>query len=181
MHAGRCLVQACRSSRRFVNHQLRLPGITRAYTTKSQLSQSPHDPLKPTTPVSSLGLPLSPQPSLALPRSSKPLQSSDLERLHRLSALNRPRAGSKEETDLLEGLNELVGLMEAVQAVDLPHEKGAVGELLTQGVGEVLIGEETEAERGDGEVEGRELLVWATRRKGDFYNSKAGKKAEEVE
>lgn len=71
--------------------------------------------------------------------------------------------------------------MEAVQAVDLPHEKGAVGELLTQGVGEVLIGEETEAERGDGEVEGRELLVWATRRKGDFYNSKAGKKAEEVE
>jgi hypothetical protein len=105
--------------------------------------------------------------------------SSDLERLHRLSALNPPLPGSKEEKELLEGLNELVGLMEAVKEVELPQGKETIGELLNQGVGEVIIGEETGVERGTGEVEGRELLGWATRRKGDYYHSKAGKRAEE--
>jgi hypothetical protein len=69
--------------------------------------------------------------------------------------------------------------MEAVKAVELPEGKEAVGELLNQGVGEVVIGEETGTDRVTGEVEGRELLGWATRRKGDYYHSRAGKKTEE--
>jgi len=113
------------------------------------------------------------------PKSTQPLLSSDIERLHRLSALNPPHSGSKEEKELLEGLNELVGLMEAVKAVQLPEGKEAVGELLNQGVGEVIIGEKTGTDRVAGEVEGRELLGWATRRKGDYYHSKAGKRAGE--
>jgi len=112
-------------------------------------------------------------------KSTQPLISSDLERLHRLSALNPPPSGSKEEKELLEGVNELVGLMEAVKAVQLPEGKEAVGDLLNQGVGEVVIGEETGTDRGTGEVEGRELLGWATRRKGDYYLSRAGRKIEE--
>jgi hypothetical protein len=179
MHTGRTVQQIGRLSRRCISYQSRHFGTTRSYTTKSQQSKSPHDPLKPTIPTSNLGLPLTPQPALTSPKSTQPLLSSDLERLHRLSALNPPLPGSKEEKELLEGLNELVGLMEAVKAVQLPEGKEAVGELLNQGVGEVVIGEETGGERGSGEVEGRELLGWATRRKGDYYHSKAGKRAEE--
>jgi hypothetical protein len=69
--------------------------------------------------------------------------------------------------------------MGAVKAVQLPEGKEAVGELLNQGVGEVVIGEETGTNRVTGEVEGRELLGWATRRKGDYYHSRAGKRTEE--
>ena len=114
------------------------------------------------------------------PKSTQPLLPSDLERLHRLSALNPPLPGSKEEKELLEGLNELVGLTEAVKAVQLPEGKEAVEELLNRGVGEVDIGDETGTDRGTGEVEGRELLRWATRRKGDYYHSRAGKRTEEI-
>ena len=113
------------------------------------------------------------------PKSTQPLVSSDLERLHRLSALDPPPPGTKEEKELLKGLNELVGLMEAVKEVELPQGKEAVGELLNQGVGEVVIGEETGTDRVTGEVGGRELLGWATRRKGDYYHSRAGRKIEE--
>jgi hypothetical protein len=180
MHAGRTLGHVARLSQRSASCQMRCLITTRMYTTKSQQSQPPHDPLKPTIPISDLGLPLSPQPALTSPKSTQPLLSSDLERLHRLSALNPPPPGSKEEKELLEGLNELVGLMEAVKAVQLPEGKEAVGELLNRGVGEVVIGEETGVERGTGEVEGRELLRWATRRKGDYYHSRAGKRTEEI-
>lgn len=138
-----------------------------------------HDPLKPSIPVSKLGLPLSPQSTPVTSTSTQPLSPSDLERLHRLSALNPPPPGSAEEQELLEGLNELVGLMEAVKAVQLPEGKDAVQHLLNRGVGEVVIGEET-GEKGEKErVEGRELLNWATRRKGDYYHSRAGKRVDE--
>jgi hypothetical protein len=102
-----------------------------------------------------------------------------MERLHRLSALNPPLPGSAEEKELLEGLNELVGLMEAVKAVELPEGKDAVQKLLNRGVGEVVIGQDTGGEGEKEKVEGRELLKWATRRKGDYYHSKAGKRADE--
>lgn len=67
--------------------------------------------------------------------------------------------------------------MEVVKDVQLPQGKDALGELLTQGVGEVIIGENTVQDRDEGQVGGRELLGWATSRKGDYYHSKAGKKA----
>jgi len=70
--------------------------------------------------------------------------------------------------------------MDAVKAVELPEGKEALGELLNQGVGEVVIGEDTGEARECGDVEGRELLKWATRRKGDYYHSKAGKRLEET-
>jgi hypothetical protein len=70
--------------------------------------------------------------------------------------------------------------MEAVKAVQLPEGKEAVGELLYQGVGEVVIGEKTGEKRENAEVEGRALLEWATRRKGDYYHSKAGKRVEDI-
>lgn len=180
MHAGGSLGHIGRLCRRCSRYQSRHFVATRRYTAKSHQPGSPHDPLKPTSPTSNLGLPLNPQPALVSPKLKQPLLSSDLERLHRLSALNPPLSGSKEETELLDGLNELVGLMEAVKAVQLPEGKEAVGELLNQGVGEVVIGEETGTERENGEVEGRQLLGWATRRKGDYYHSKAGKKVEEI-
>jgi Arc/MetJ family transcription regulator len=180
MHTGRTVEQLGRLSRRCISYQSRHFDTTRTYTTKSQQFKSPHDPLNPTIPTSNLGLPLIPQPALNSLRSTQPLVSSDLERLHRLSALNPPLPGSKEEKELLEGLNELVGLMEAVKAVQLPEGKEAVGELLNRGVGEDVIGEETGTDRGTGEVEGRELLRWATRRKGDYYHSRAGKRTEEI-
>jgi hypothetical protein len=78
-------------------------------------------------------------------------------------------------------LNELVDLMEAVKAVELPGGKEAVGQLLNQGVGEFVIGEDTGAERTGEEVKGRELLGWATRRKGDYYHSKAGKRINDAQ
>jgi hypothetical protein len=68
--------------------------------------------------------------------------------------------------------------MEAVKAVNLPEGESAVRDLLTPGVQEVVVGENS-GEGGVGEeVKGRELLGWATRRKGDYYHSKAGKRAD---
>jgi hypothetical protein len=101
-----------------------------------------------------------------------------------LSALDPPTKGSKEEEDLLKGLNELVGLMEVVKAVELPEGKDAIGELLTQGVSEVVIGEHTGEDigsAGEDTARGRELLQWATRRKGDYYHSKAAKRSSDSE
>lgn len=151
-----------------------------------------HNPLRPRIPTTDLGLPLHPQ-SHALPSVPASLISSlDLARLHRLSALNPPKPGSEDEKELLGDLNELVGLMEGVKSVELPQEKEALGELLTQGVGEVVIGVntglDTDKESQDlkvkngrkvegGEVTGRRLLAWATGRKGDYYHSKASKRA----
>lgn len=139
-----------------------------------------HDPLRPKIPISDLGLPLESQPAPlpTIPQST--LLSADLERLHRLSALDPPEKGSQEEKDLLRGLNELVGLMEVVKEVQLPVGKDTIGELLTQGVGEVVIGEHTGGERETEAVNGRELLQWATRKKGDYYHSKAAKRANEA-
>lgn len=69
--------------------------------------------------------------------------------------------------------------MEAVKAVQLPEGKDAVQNLLNRGVGEVVIGEETGEKGEKEEVEGRELLEWATRRKGDYYHSRAAKRLDE--
>jgi hypothetical protein len=175
-----------------IGRSARLTGISRVTTqyptpvhaVRSQSSQSgskSHNPHPPPNPVSNLGLPLEPQPAPipTIPRST--LKSADLERLHRLSALDPPTKGSQEEEDLLKGLNELVGLMEVVKGVELPQGKEAIGELLTQGVGEVVIGEHTGGEREGEAVNGRELLQWATRKKGDYYYSKAAKRSNDAE
>ena len=69
--------------------------------------------------------------------------------------------------------------MEAVNAVQLPEGKDAVQNLLNRGVGEVVIGEETGEKAEKDGVEGRELLKWATRRKGDYYHSRAAKRMDE--
>lgn len=101
-----------------------------------------------------------------------------LSRLHRLSALNPPPPNSHEELKLLDELNNLVSLMEGVKDVQLPLDKEEIASLLSEGVGEVHIGDETEDKdedtgmgdrvRDDGKS-GRELLDWATRRTGDYY------------
>lgn len=143
--------------------------ISSKYTTS-------HDPLRPSVPTDNLGLPLEPQPVPIPCTNSTAITSADLARLHRLSALDPPANGSEEEARLLRGLNELVGLMEEVKSVKLPTGQEALGELLTQGVGEITIGEHTGQQRDEGQVRGQALLGWATSRKGDYYHSKAGKK-----
>lgn len=150
--------------------------MRRSFSHTRYISSKTSNPLRPSVPTNDLGLPLDPQP-IALPTTSETIKFTDLARLHRLSALIPPESNSQEETDLLRGLNELVGLMEVVKAVELPQGSEAMGELLTQGVGEVIIDEHTVQERDEGKVGGRELLGWATSRKGDYYHSKAAKKA----
>lgn len=144
--------------------------------TIAQSRGNAHNPFRSSVPTDELGLPLQPQPVPIPSTASTTIASADLERLHRLSALNPPTVGSQEEADLLKGLNELVGLMEVVQNVELPEGEGAIGELLTQGVGEVTIGERTGEQRDPGKTQGRDLLEWATSRKGDYYHTKTGKK-----
>jgi hypothetical protein len=140
------------------------------------------DPLGPGVPVSSLGLPIHPLP---LPKStsqptSTPMSREDFHRLHRLSALDPPAEGSIEETRLLKGLQGLIGLMEAVKAVEIP--KGDYGELLGRGVGELVLDFEkspvVEAEETAAidVKKGRELLAYATRRVGDYYASRLPQK-----
>lgn len=99
-----------------------------------------------------------------------------LEKLHTLSALAPPPAGSQEEKQLLEGLSELVGLMELVKDVELPNEE--IGGLLAEGVGSVWIREIDPKDEGKAENEvnareksGQELLDWSPTRLGDYYSS----------
>ncbi|WVR06596.1 hypothetical protein IAU60_003628 [Kwoniella sp. DSM 27419] len=115
-----------------------------------------------------------------------------LHRLHRLSALNPPAIDSEEERTLLSELSELVSLMDQVKTVELPSSRTERAELLAEGVGQVVISQETMedvdlrrdttissagsgAERVEstlGEKRGKELLGWATNRVGDYYASK---------
>lgn len=99
-----------------------------------------------------------------------------LEKLHTLSALAPPPAGSREEKQLLDELSELVGLMELVKDVELPQEE--IERLLAEGVGAVRIGEIDLKDEGkaENEVNGREksgqdLLDWSSTRLGDYYSS----------
>ena len=124
--------------------------------------------------------PSSDQPGSPLPEIKPATLSHDaLLRLHKLSALNPPAEGSEEERELVDGLGELIGLMELVKDVEL---EGDVGELLAEGVGEVVIdGSETTISPkpttpGSSEKSGKELLDWATRRVGDFYAHRVERK-----
>lgn len=133
-----------------------------------------------------------------IPTPAQPITAADLPRLHRLSALNPPLSGSQDEVRLLDGLNELVSLMEGVRQVELPEFSSKeerdewVRELLSEGIQEVVIGEfedgpvDKEARSEVAEQEhykdvtheeqtaksGRDLLEYATRRAGDYYASK---------
>lgn len=78
---------------------------------------------------------------------------------------------------MMRDLGELVGLMDLVGEVEV----GDVGDLLHQGVGEVVFDERAVQSRGEAKLapeEGRALLGYATRRVGDFYGFKTTPKTE---
>lgn len=101
------------------------------------------DPLNPPIPTCSLGLPLEPLPPPIPTVHPVAISREALHRLHRLSALNPPKQGSEEETELLAELGGLIGLMEIVKGVDLDlgqgQGKAGYGELLGRGVGELML------------------------------------------
>ncbi|OXG76697.1 hypothetical protein C345_06555 [Cryptococcus neoformans A2-102-5] len=142
-------------------------------TSTSQPTQPLSTPALEPTPAS-----ISELPTLGVLPITKPahITRQQLEKLHTLSALAPPPAGSQEEKQLLEGLSELVGLMELVKDVELPHEE--IGGLLAEGVGSVWIREIDLKDEGKAEDEvnareksGQELLDWSPTRLGDYYSS----------
>ncbi|OCF44309.1 hypothetical protein I317_01754 [Kwoniella heveanensis CBS 569] len=119
------------------------------------------------------------------------------QKLHKLSALNPPPPGSQEESDLMEGLSDLIHLMDRVKSVELPESVNERAGLLVEGIGigEVLISDRDQdqdqaiisgsssggvhglAGKDKNSIEstekrGKELLGWATNRVGDFYASR---------
>ena len=160
----------------------------------TQAVQAAHDPFQVTIPTTPLGLPIHPIPSPLPDIQPNYLSSDTLLKLHRLSALNPPTAGSDEERNLIEDLSGLIGLMDLVKEVEIPADL-KIEDLLGRG-GEVVIkldpsenvekldhldGKQQATEEGKGKVDGgkkdRDLLGWATRRIGDYYASKVEKKA----
>lgn len=142
-------------------------------TSTSQPTQPLSAPALEPTPAS-----ISELPTLGVLPITKPahITRQQLEKLHTLSALAPPPAGSQEEKQLLEGLSELVGLMELVKDVELPNEE--IGGLLAEGVGSVWIREIDPKDEGKAENEvnareksGQELLDWSPTRLGDYYSS----------
>lgn len=152
------------------------------------------DPLHPDIPLSDVQLPLEalppPIPSI---RPSQAINRETLHRLHRLSALNPPPEGSKEETQLIDELNGLVGLMDLVKDVQLPEGLDMAG-LLSEGRGEILldgshldasdmdlqtgaVNREVKLAKGAAEAEkGRDLFKYATKTTGEYYSSKSNRK-----
>ncbi|KIR58440.1 hypothetical protein I312_106544 [Cryptococcus bacillisporus CA1280] len=142
-------------------------------TSTSQPIQPLSTPVSEPTPAS-----ISELPTLGIMPTIKPVHITrqQLEKLHTLSALAPPPAGSQEEKQLLDELSELVGLMELVKDVELPQEE--IEGLLAEGVGAVRIGEIDLKDEGKAEnkVNGREksgqdLLDWSPTRLGDYYSS----------
>ncbi|WWC88388.1 uncharacterized protein L201_003299 [Kwoniella dendrophila CBS 6074] len=127
-------------------------------------------------------------------RSSSPtntvISRTELHKLHRLSALNPPEVNSLEEKELIEELSELIDLMNQVKGVNLPSSLEERSKLLSKGINEVILNENTingisnKAQthrdiRGDNEViekSGKELLSWSNNKLGDYYVSKIKKK-----
>ncbi|WRT68058.1 uncharacterized protein IL334_005033 [Kwoniella shivajii] len=155
---------------------------TRSLTTSSALFQI-------STPSSTL----SPTPSSSDSASTKRISRETLNRLHHLSALNPPLPNSKEETNLIGELSDLISLMDQVKDVELPNTLSERSDLLAQGVGEITLSQKSIDEldqtkkvnntRGEGilgqvrtEAEGKELLDWSTNRVGDYYASRLKKK-----
>ncbi|WWC62919.1 uncharacterized protein I303_105517 [Kwoniella dejecticola CBS 10117] len=90
-----------------------------------------------------------------------------LHKLHTLSALNPPPENSAEEQDLIEELSGLIGLMNQVQDVPLPSSLEERAELLSRGMGQVVVSQESLDQKS-----GKELLIWSTNRLGDYYTSR---------
>lgn len=146
-------------------------------TADEEISSGPRDPLNPGVPTTPLGLPLIPT---TLPDSiiNPPKATVDLEtlaRLHSLSAIAPPPAGSEEEAELLDGLSELIGLMDQVKSVELDmqpgqSEKEAIRQLLTSSTwaNEEEVFDHFEkggaraSDREDDTVAGTDLLKWRT-------------------
>lgn len=135
-------------------------------------------PLDPGVPLNEHQLPVTPLPPpiLSIPPAS--LSRADLERLHRLAALDPPAQGSAEEGQLLAELNELVGLMDLVHEVEVDEDHA---ELLTHGVPEMVfdVGTKHATQPPPPGKRDKELLEYAARRIGDFYGFKTEAKAEE--
>ncbi|WVQ96293.1 hypothetical protein IAU59_003397 [Kwoniella sp. CBS 9459] len=67
---------------------------------------------------------------------SKPVISrATFEKLHKLSALNPPPEGSEEEAELMQGLSDLIHLMDKVKSVELPESVDERAGLLVEGIG----------------------------------------------
>jgi len=136
------------------------------------------DPLNPDVATNDLGLPLSlpvlPASILQPPLAN--LTKSQLRNLHRLAAIDPPVADSDEERRLHNGLQQLVGLMDQVQAVELGYGTDRSGrekirEDLVRGFWadpeDVFDGSSVDEVEMDVKKEdmtrGRELLRWASR------------------
>ena len=103
------------------------------------------DPLNPNVETNDLGLPLSSPvlPASILQPPLANLTTSQLRNLHRLAAIDPPVADSDEERRLHNGLQQLVGLMDQVQAVELGYGTDRSGrekirEDLVRGFGRTL-------------------------------------------
>lgn len=131
------------------------------------------DNLNPSVPTTPLGLPVEPLPNPIPTIPPTQLDRTTLHKLCTLAALDPPAEGSEAETKLLSELGELVGLMDLVGTVELESD---VSSLLSQGVGEYVLGQERDRESiPDGKENGRQLLEYATRRVGDYYGFRADK------
>lgn len=127
------------------------------------------DPLRPSVPTDVLGLPLSPLPLspalLSPPRAT--LDDATLLKLHRLSALVAPPAGSEAESRVRRQVESLVGLMDQVKAVDLGFGPGE-GEQAKKRIREELVagywvdpGEVFDAADAELAVRGGKAAAWA--------------------
>jgi Asp-tRNA(Asn)/Glu-tRNA(Gln) amidotransferase C subunit len=142
------------------------------------------DPLNPTIPLSSVGLPLQPLhlPTSILHPPIVPISTTSLHTLHRLSAISPPSSHAEEER-LKDGLGKLIGLMDGVKEVELGYEtlepvegKRMIREDLVRGFWadpeDVFDGsdiEETTVELSNDMPMGRELLKWGRRVKDGQY------------
>ena len=156
---------------------------TRSSLEEDASSEPRFDPLNPGVEVSAEGIPLEPSALssdiLSPPRAD--LSGETLARLHKLAAIAPPERGSTEETELLEGLSHLVGLMDQVKSVELDgtgksaveedgDDKQAIRSLLTRGTWavpeDVFDGHRKEEPvvtgKGleDNTVVGKDLLEW---------------------
>lgn len=135
------------------------------------------NPLKPDVEVDDLGLPVKPESCTSIAQYQNPspatLTVPQLHKLHKLAALTPPAEGSVEESQLLEELGELIGLMNLVQEVDLPKDPKKLAGLL-QAFGQteqVFDGSNTARERpvGDDGLKGRSLLEYAVKTERGLY------------
>jgi Asp-tRNA(Asn)/Glu-tRNA(Gln) amidotransferase C subunit len=148
------------------------------------------DPLNPKIETDDLALPLEPIPlptEIFHPPPTR-ITSAQLQRLHKLAAIAPPAVGSKDEVEMLQGLEGLLGLMDQVKNVELDNElvpdaqdsngphlrKEAIRKLLASGnyadPNDIFDGSRIEEDPpaqdelpGHEAVVGKDLLAWRSR------------------